>query len=109
MVALSISRQHNFIGILPTGGGKSLVFMLPTLQEEGFFTIVLIPNKALLWDMLRKAKEAGISSMQWTTSSHKPTTERILFVALETATSRKFLECVYTLNTCFDDFVTYIV
>jgi superfamily II DNA helicase RecQ len=48
MCALSISRQHNFIGILPTGGGKSLVFMLPALREDGFYTIVLIPNKMLL-------------------------------------------------------------
>jgi len=91
MTALAVSREHNFIGILATGGGKSLVFMLPTLQEEGFFTVVLIPNKMLLRDMIRKAEEAHIPCMQWTTSSENPTQEKLLFVALETATHTKFL------------------
>jgi hypothetical protein len=91
MAALAVSRQHNFIGILATGGGKSLIFMLAAIREDGFYTIVLIPNKMLLRDMMRKAEEANIPCMQWTTSSGPPTDKRILFVALETATHKKFL------------------
>lgn len=96
MVELAVSRSHNFLGILPTGGGKSLVFLLPSLQEEGFYTYVVVPNKVLLDDQLRKAGNAGIKAIQWTTSTLQvPSYVRILFLALETATSPAFRQYVF--------------
>jgi hypothetical protein len=91
MCELAISRERNFVGILPTGGGKSLVFMLPALQEANYYTIVVAPHKALLNDHLRKVKAAGIKCMQWTTGTKTVDDDiRIIFLALETATSLGF-------------------
>jgi superfamily II DNA helicase RecQ len=90
MVEMAIARQRNFVGILPTGGGKSLVFLLPSLVEERFMTVVLIPNKMLLRDMIRKARAARIECAQWTTNTLGSPKVKVLFVALETATHVKF-------------------
>jgi superfamily II DNA helicase RecQ len=90
MVAEAVSRTRNFIGVLPTGGGKSLVFMLPAFVEDGLWTIVLTPNKMLLRDHLRRAQEAQIPALQWTVNSPPQENIRIWFVALETTASKKF-------------------
>jgi hypothetical protein len=91
MLEIAVTRSANFLGILPTGGGKSLVFLLPALQEEGFYTYVVEPNKVLLNDQLQKATKYGIQAMQWTTSTLQvPAHIRILFLALETAASPAF-------------------
>jgi hypothetical protein len=95
MVKLAISREHSFVGILPTGGGKSLVFMLPTLREAGLTTIVVVPNKALLRDMMRKATEAGIDCIHWRASSKDFTNQSLMFVALETSNNPKFTAYVF--------------
>jgi hypothetical protein len=106
MVEEAISRQRNFIGILPTGGGKSLVFMLPTLLEERFWTIVLIPNKMLLRDMLQRSKKAGIRCMQWTVNAPIQENVQIIFVALETAANKKFK--MYVQANSYKTLLTYI-
>jgi hypothetical protein len=56
MVELAFARTQYFVGILPTGGGKSLVFLLPAFAAtvnqlpngKIMKTLVVIPNKALL-------------------------------------------------------------
>jgi len=90
MVKLSLSKERSFIGILPTGGGKSLVFLLPAFQEENLYTLVIIPNKALLNDMLRKARDAGIEACQWLANRTEVGDARLIFLALESATSPTF-------------------
>jgi hypothetical protein len=93
IVELAVGRSENFIGILPTGGGKTLAFLLPALREPGLHTYVIVPNKVLLDDHLRKAGDAKISAMQWTTSTLRiPPHIRVIFLALETATAPGFRE-----------------
>jgi len=48
LVERSLTREHSFFGVLPTGGGKSLVWLIPAVSEEKGITLVVIPNKALL-------------------------------------------------------------
>lgn len=50
----------NVLGIMPTGGGKSLTFMLPARCSPGGVTIVVIPLTALEGDMVRRCKESDI-------------------------------------------------
>ena len=91
MCELAISWERNFVGILPTGGGKSLVFLLATLQEMDYYTFVVVPHKALLNDHVRKAKAAGIGCIQWTTSMKAVDDDvQVIFLALETITSPGF-------------------
>ncbi len=53
-------RDHiSTLVILPTGGGKSLCFMLPSLLVEGI-TVLVYPLLSLMNDQVRRLEEAGI-------------------------------------------------
>ena len=49
-----LSSESQVIGILPTGGGKSLAFMLPVCLRGAFTTIVVVPLVALKQDFVAK-------------------------------------------------------
>lgn len=50
---------HHQLVLLPTGAGKSLCFMLPTILLDGL-TIVVFPLLGLMADQLRRVEEAGM-------------------------------------------------
>ncbi|THZ13147.1 hypothetical protein D6C89_10612 [Aureobasidium pullulans] len=47
---------------MPTGGGKSLTFMLLARCSPGGVTIVVIPLTALEGDIVRRCKESDIKT-----------------------------------------------
>ncbi|KAF8873087.1 hypothetical protein BD779DRAFT_1452248, partial [Infundibulicybe gibba] len=90
LVEQAIQNEHNLIGILPTGGGKSLIYLLPSLQETRM-TVVISPNKALLVDQLSKAQKMGIHCCQWIANTPlEPSQPKVVFMAMETATTGAF-------------------
>ncbi|KEQ70844.1 hypothetical protein M436DRAFT_74602 [Aureobasidium namibiae CBS 147.97] len=52
--------HKNVLGIMPTGGGKSLTFMLLARYSPGGVTIVVVPLTALEGDIVRRCKESDI-------------------------------------------------
>jgi hypothetical protein len=100
MVEMAFAGTQNFVGVLPTGGGKSLVFLLPAFAAtvdtppDGLVqkTVVVIPNRSLMEDTLKKAMKFGVSCAQWTVS----TSERVIkdtaliVIAIESLASYKF-------------------
>lgn len=46
--------QEQLVVILPTGGGKSVLFMLPCMLPEAGVTILVVPLVALRGDLLRR-------------------------------------------------------
>lgn len=65
--AMEIVMQWREIVIVvcPTGGGKSMLFMLPCLLPEAHTTIVVLPLVSLRGDMIRRLGEQGIRFLQW--------------------------------------------
>lgn len=51
----AILANRDLLMILPTGGGKSLVYQLPTLIKDGI-SIVISPLIALMQDQIRALK-----------------------------------------------------
>jgi hypothetical protein len=92
MVERSLTRERSFFGVLPTGGGKSMVWLIPAISEETGITLVVIPNKALLNDMLRKTQDMGISCCKWTAGHRHIGQSRIVYLAIESITSLAFRE-----------------
>jgi superfamily II DNA helicase RecQ len=65
-VELARRRDSDKVVILPTGGGKSLIFLLPCYLEKDAVTIVVVPLVALQHDILRRCEPAGVDAALWT-------------------------------------------
>ncbi|KAG5950989.1 hypothetical protein E4U57_007239 [Claviceps arundinis] len=52
--------------VLPTGGGKSLLFTAPAGLENSGMTIVVVPYRQLITETVNDAVARGIESMEWT-------------------------------------------
>ena len=57
----SIGSGRDTLGLMPTGGGKSIAFQVPALAQEGI-CIVVTPLIALMKDQLKHLRERGIKA-----------------------------------------------
>ena len=57
----SIGAGRDTLGLMPTGGGKSITFQVPTLAQEGL-CIVVTPLIALMKDQVSNLRSRGIKA-----------------------------------------------
>lgn len=57
----SIGTGRDTLGLMPTGGGKSITFQVPTLAQEGL-CIVVTPLIALMKDQVANLRSRGIKA-----------------------------------------------
>jgi len=107
----AILNGEDILMILPTGGGKSLCYQLPTLLMEGV-TVVVSPLLALMHDQVVALRANGIaaamlSSMQDMEESRKIEASlrrgeiKLLYVAPERLTNTYFLNLLHQLHINF--------
>lgn len=57
----AVSQGRDVLGVLPTGGGKSITYQVPSLLGDGF-TMVISPLIALMQDQVAGLKARGIEA-----------------------------------------------
>ncbi|KAH1734924.1 hypothetical protein KXV50_006305, partial [Aspergillus fumigatus] len=77
------------VAVMPTGRGKSMLFMVPAFTAPGGTTIVVVPLIALRADMTRRCQELGISCVPWE-SRRPPNAASIVLVTPESVVSPDF-------------------
>ena len=75
--------------ILPTGGGKSLLFMAPACLEDAGVTIVVVPYRALINNLVATIRRVGIDSVEWRPGEQNPVA--LTFVSANLVSSSAFI------------------
>lgn len=66
-----LDNQTPLVVVLPTGGGKSLLFTLPACIEDGV-TVVVVPYRALIEDLVKRICEYGVDCIEWKHGNSNP-------------------------------------
>ena len=74
----SIGNGHDTLGLMPTGGGKSITFQVPAMAKEGI-CLVITPLIALMKDQVRNLRDRGIKAL----AVYSGMTREEIIVALE--------------------------
>nr|WP_010681068.1 DNA helicase RecQ [Acetivibrio cellulolyticus] len=104
----SIMNGFDSLGIMPTGGGKSLCYQIPALLMDGT-TIVISPLISLMKDQVEALNNLGISSafinssLEWRELEHQLRLARkgefkLLYVAPERLESERFINMLESIT-----------
>jgi len=106
----SIIKGNDTLGLMPTGGGKSITFQVPTMQMNGI-CLVVTPLIALMKDQVENLQNKNISAKAiYTGLSHKEISNTInqciygdvkfLYISPERLGSSPFLNKLGQMNIC---------
>ncbi len=84
-IITSLLDGHDTLGLMPTGGGKSLTFQVPTLSREGI-CLVITPLVALMKDQVDNLRKRGIRAAYL----HSGLTHREMVVTLDNCLYGRF-------------------
>lgn len=101
-IITALLDKHDVLAVLPTGGGKSLCYQLPSLHFPGI-TVVVSPLLALMRDQVQSLRKKGIAAAtinSTLTEDDRRECEfalqegkiRLLYLAPETALTSRFQE-----------------
>ena len=74
----SIGEGRDTLGLMPTGGGKSITFQIPALAKDGL-CIVITPLIALMKDQVQNLRQRGIKAV----AIYSGMTRQEILIALE--------------------------
>lgn len=89
-VRLAAAKQSPLVAVLPTGGGKSLVFMVPAMLAGAGVTIVVAPFAELKRQLVTRCVDAGLDCKSWPEA--RESWPRVTLVSAEAAVTDDFLQ-----------------
>ncbi len=107
-IIANVLRKQDTLVVMPTGGGKSLCYQLPSLLFEGL-TVVVSPLIALMKDQVTQLRQLGVPAVflnsslapeeyQKNTEAVRSGASKLLYVAPETLLKMKTLVLLSTLQ-----------
>ncbi len=73
----AVLQQKDAVVVIPTGGGKTLIYTIPTLLMPGI-TVVVSPLLMLMHDQLLKLREKGINTCYINSMLTKESREEVI-------------------------------
>ena len=99
LIQTILSGAGQVIGILSTGEGKSLSFLLPPQLPGAGTTVVIVPLVALKQDLIRRCQEQDVEHHVWSKAS---TSEEVgcplILVSMEQAAAKPFKRLLLRLD-----------
>lgn len=106
----SVSEGKDSLGLMPTGGGKSLTFQVPVMATDGI-CIVVSPLVALMKDQVQNLREKGIKAELLYSGLSKHEIQiildkclfgnvKFLYISPERIGSQLFRQKVVQMNVC---------
>ncbi|CAN9192094.1 unnamed protein product [Alternaria alternata] len=86
-----LAGETPLVVVLPTGGGKSLLFMAPACLSDPGVTIVVVPFRELLKNLKTRLAEAKIPATEWIPGLSANGPAPIILVSADAAGSFEFL------------------
>lgn len=88
-IAEALDMKEDFIAVMPTGSGKSDIFLLPSFIATGKrTTIVIVPLVSLMMDLKIRCEEYGISAGTW--ESRETADLQLLIISVEHTALREY-------------------
>jgi superfamily II DNA helicase RecQ len=86
-----LAKERHLVAVIPTGGGKSLSWLMAAAMDRGSCSVVVVPFKQLLLQHFMQAREYGLEAVHWEVKCGTSILQdaSLVFVALETAKSPK--------------------
>ncbi|KAL3599869.1 hypothetical protein FPOAC2_04097 [Fusarium poae] len=111
---MALKADQTAISVLPTGAGKSILFMLPAVMENTGTSIVVVPFVALMDDLVTRATDMGVDCIRYRSSMSSgregmPRAARLIVVSADVVSSAEFcgyvdgLSCTGLLQRIFVD------
>ena len=86
----TLKRDSDLLVILPTGGGKTLVYLLPIFIERDMTTVVVVPFVALVDQVEEQCQKAGLSCQVWEKEGLRSEKTQVIIVGVENAILPEF-------------------
>jgi hypothetical protein len=67
-----VDRQTPLVVVLPTSGGKSLLFSVPACMDDAGVTVVVVPYQALINYLVNHMQKRGIDCIEWKHGESSP-------------------------------------
>lgn len=67
-----LDGQNPLVVVLPTGGGKSLLFTVPAVVEQTGVTVVVVPYRALINNLVERIQSSGVECIEWKHGENNP-------------------------------------
>lgn len=89
-MTMIMSWTEQVVAVLPTGAGKSLLFMLPCTLPDAGVTILVVPLVSLRADLLRRLRELRIDHIEWLPGETRDSS--LVLVTAEAASTKDFIK-----------------
>ncbi|KAG2741289.1 P-loop containing nucleoside triphosphate hydrolase protein, partial [Suillus brevipes Sb2] len=98
---VALERKKDAVVILRTGGGKSMLAIVPSLLEKNSATVLVLPLNSLLMDFQRRLTSAGVPFQTYDRNvdeGNLNVRDNLILVTADKARSARFREALAVLN-----------